>query len=162
VETLRTADQSAACWTWYPLQQDVAFITRHQVQEAAVHHWDAADATGAIWTIDPQVAADCVDEFLEFSLSTEVDPADPLPPPLGGAFALVAADVGVSWSVRDGSTPGTLAVDGAAAATVDEAVPVIEATAADLLLWLYERTEIDTSPVPAVLIERFRALTFTD
>ena len=39
-------------------QQDVAFVTRHQVQEAAVHHWDAVNAAGDALVIDPAVAAD--------------------------------------------------------------------------------------------------------
>src|SRR5438067_10854970 len=34
---LRAADQSHQVWTWAPAQQNVAFVTRHQVQEAAVH-----------------------------------------------------------------------------------------------------------------------------
>ena len=53
VEVLREADQSASCWTWAGWRQDVAFVTRHQVQEAAVHHWDAVHAAGgdpACWT----------------------------------------------------------------------------------------------------------------
>src|SRR4051812_20393359 len=73
VQVLRHADQSAPCWTWAPLQQDVAFITRHQVQEAAVHHWDAVHAAGAELLIDPTVAADSIDEFLTFSLPTDND-----------------------------------------------------------------------------------------
>ena len=40
--------------------------------------------------------------------------------------------------------------------------PVLEASAADLLLWLYGRVELDTSAVPAELLARFRALCFTD
>ena len=48
VEVLREADQSTPCWTWAGWQQDTAFITRHQVQEAAVHHWDAANAAGGL------------------------------------------------------------------------------------------------------------------
>src|SRR5699024_6149164 len=35
VETFRSADQDAACWTWHPALQTVGFVTRHQVQEAA-------------------------------------------------------------------------------------------------------------------------------
>ena len=38
----------------------------------------------------------------------------------------------------------------------------MEASAADLLLWLYGRNELDTSAVPDDLLGRFTALTFTD
>src|SRR5262249_46572648 len=44
VDVFRSADQQQQTWTWAE-QQDVAFITRHQVQEAAVHRWDAQTAT---------------------------------------------------------------------------------------------------------------------
>ncbi|MGZ4468059.1 MAG: maleylpyruvate isomerase family mycothiol-dependent enzyme [Nocardioidaceae bacterium] len=159
VAVLGAADQGAACWTWAP-QRDVAFITRHQVQEAAVHHWDAANAAGAPWTIDPLVAADCVEEFLTFSVSSDADPASEPRPGLDGSFAVVATDAGASWTVSDGKNPdtGTLAVSAGAA----DGLPAVEATAGDLLLWLYGRKDIDTSPVPAVLVERFRGLLFTD
>jgi hypothetical protein len=40
--------------------------------------------------------------------------------------------------------------------------PVLEATAADLLLWLYGRVAIDTTAVPAELLTAFRGLTDTD
>ena len=43
VEVLRNADQSAHCWTWAPWQQDVAFVTRHQVQQWA--DWSALRST---------------------------------------------------------------------------------------------------------------------
>ena len=38
----------------------------------------------------------------------------------------------------------------------------MEASAADLLLWLYRRKSLDTSGVPDDLLGRFTALTFTD
>ncbi len=39
---------------------------------------------------------------------------------------------------------------------------MLEATASDLLLWLYGRRELDTSALPADLLARFRELSFTD
>ena len=154
---LRAADQRAACWTWAPLQQDVAFITRHQVQEAAVHHWDAVDAAGGTIAIEPAVAADSVSEFLTFSLSTDADPAEPPKPALRGAFVLHATDTDDTWTVTDGSAEGTVAFT-----TEDAEAPRISATASDLLLWLYGRADLDTAPVPADVVARFRDLAFTD
>ncbi|HYO39523.1 MAG TPA: maleylpyruvate isomerase family mycothiol-dependent enzyme [Nocardioidaceae bacterium] len=158
VEVLREADQTAHCWTWAGWQQDVAFVTRHQVQEAAVHHWDAAHAAGATWSIGPAVAADCVDEFLHFSVASDDDPDEPTTPPLDGMLALRAADTGDAWTLTDGARPGTALV---APGTSDRA-PVVEADAADLLLWLYDRVTLATAPVPEDLLERFRAMRFTD
>src|SRR4051812_16359874 len=106
VQVLRQADQSASCWTWARQQQDVAFITRHQVQEAAVHHWDAANAAGAELVIDPVVAADCVEEFLTFSMSSDADPVDPPASGLAGTLVLRASDADVAWTVTDGDLPG--------------------------------------------------------
>ena len=157
VEVLREADQDAFCWTWAGWKQDVAFVTRHQVQEAAVHHWDAVHAAGDELVIDPAVAADSVDEFLAFSVASEDDPDDPPEGTLDGAFTLVATDSGDRWALSDGSRPGTVHVERGGTDG-----PVVEASAADLLLWLYGRVELDTSAVPAELLARFRALCFTD
>lgn len=155
---LADADQSASCWTWAPQQQDVAFITRHQVQEAAVHHWDAVHAAGGALAIEPPVAADSVDEFLTFSVSTEADPGDPPAPPLDGTFVIRASDTHDAWTLRDGPLPGTLSVERVG----DDDAPVVAATASDLLLWLYGRGTVDTSSLPAGLEARFRSLCFTD
>lgn len=160
VDVLAATDQSLPCWTWAPQQQDVAFVTRHQVQEAAVHHWDAAHATGGTATIDPAVAADSVDEFLAFSVSSAADPLDPLPPALDGTLAIVATDAGAAWTVTDGDVPGTAAVTEGAGPEA----PAVRGRAADLLLWLYGRVETQQvgSGVPPALLARFRALCDTD
>lgn len=157
VEVLREADQSAFCWTWAGWKQDVAFVTRHQVQEAAVHHWDAVNAAGDVLVIDPAVAADSIDEFLHFSVAAEDDPDDPPATRLDGAFTLRTTDTGDLWALSDGSRPGTVHVERGA-----DAGTVVTGTASDLLLWLYGRVELDASAVPADLLARFRALCFTD
>ena len=41
-------------------------------------------------------------------------------------------------------------------------VPVVEARASDLLLWLYGRVGLDTAAVPDDLVARFRGMCFTD
>ena len=158
VTVLGAADQDAHVWTWAPAQQDVAFITRHQVQEAAVHHWDAAHAAGTDVAIAPLVAIDSVTEFLTFSVSSDADPADPPRPALDGRFALQCADANAGWTLSDGAQPGTVAFQ----LGVEPGVPTITASASDLLLWLYGRVDIDSAAVPSELVERFRALRFTD
>lgn len=155
---LASTDGSEPVWTWAPAQQDAAFVLRHQVQEAAVHHWDAATAAHRSVVIDPVVAADAVEEFLTFSVSSDADPAEPLRPSLQGAFAMKATDAGAAWTLRDGGQPGTVAV----VPGCDEAVSSFEATASDLLLWLYGRIALDTRGVEPELLARFRALCYTD
>jgi hypothetical protein len=104
------------------------------------------------------VGADAIAEFLTFSVSSDADPAEPVRPALGGRFALRCSDLDASWTISDGSSPGT--IDHAETAGAD--VPAITATASDLLLWLYDRVDVDTDPVPSDLLGRFRALLFTD
>jgi uncharacterized protein (TIGR03083 family) len=158
VRVLRSADGAERVWTWAPAQQNVAFISRHQVQEAAVHHWDAAHAAGQSIVIAPPVAADSVEEFLTFSVSSDDDPAQPPRPALGGRFVLRCSDVDAAWTISDGGTPGTIAFARGGAASL----PAVTATASDLLLWLYGRVALDSQDVPPGLVERFKALTFTD
>jgi uncharacterized protein (TIGR03083 family) len=158
VAVLRDADQSAAVWTWAPAQRDIAFITRHQVQEAAVHHWDAVNATGGQLAFDPAVASDAIAEFLSFSVSSDADPADPPRPSLDGRLVLRCDDLDESWTVEDGAAPGTVAFR---LGTHGDA-PSLVATASGLLLWLCRRVEIDTGECPTELIGRFRDLCFTD
>jgi uncharacterized protein (TIGR03083 family) len=158
VRVLGQADQSAHCWTWAGWRQDVGFVTRHQVQEAAVHHWDAAHAAGAAWSIDPAVAADSIDEFLHFSVASDDDPDDPVKPPLEGTLAFRCSDTGDAWTLTDGARAGTATVSSG----LTDGAPAVEAAASDLLLWLYGRVELDTSPVDAGLLQRFRAMCFTD
>lgn len=158
VEVLGSADQTSHVWTWAPAQQDVAFVTRHQVQEVAVHHWDARHAAGTQLTIEPLVAADAIDEFLTFSVSSDADPADPPRPALDGNFALRCDDVAFAWTVRDGAAPGTVA--STRGGTPDG--PELSASASDLLLWLYGRRALPPGPVPTEVLSRFRALSFTD
>jgi uncharacterized protein (TIGR03083 family) len=158
VDALREADQSAHCWTWAGWQQDVAFVTRHQVQEAVVHHWDTEHAVGGHWSVAPEVAADSVAEFLHFSVASDDDPDDPVTPPLSGTLALRSTDTGDSWTLTDGARPGTARVSSGAA----DGAALVEAPAAELLLWLYGRVPLDTQAVPADLLGRFRAMCFTD
>lgn len=154
-QALRDTDYGTPVYIWAPTQHDVAFIARHQVQEAAVHHWDAATATGHDLVIPAPVAADSIEEFLTFSVSSDADPAEPARPALAGHLALRATDTERSWTVTDGATPGTVTWRRGA----DPGAPAVTGTAAELMLWLYNRIELaggeDIAP-------RFRALTFTD
>ena len=158
IDVLDSADQSASGWTWFPGQQDVAFITRHQVQEAAVHAWDAVHAAGGSLAIHPRAAADSVDEFLTTSLADEEDAQRETFPTLDGSFVLIATDTGDSWTVHDGGVPGSRAMTRGA----EQGVPVLSASASDLILWLYRRVELDPGEVSPDLLDRFHGGTGTD
>jgi uncharacterized protein (TIGR03083 family) len=157
VETLGAADQRAAVWTWAPAQRDVAFITRHQVQEMVVHHWDLANAAGRSVRIDPVIAADAVSEFLSFSVSRDDGYLKGAAEPLGGTFALRATDIDAAWTIGPGRAPSaTSFVEGA-----DAELPGVAASAGELLLWLFGRVEL-AGDADAGLLSRFRSLCFTD
>ncbi len=157
-DVLGSADQSDPVYTWAPGRHDVAFITRHQVQETAVHGFDVARAVSAEWALALDAAVDAVEEFLTFSVSSRDDPADPPRPALDGVLGLRCLDADVSWTIEDDVQPGTVRFE---AGLRDDAV-VIEAPAADLLVWLYRRVHLTGETNHAALVGRFRHLTFTD
>jgi uncharacterized protein (TIGR03083 family) len=158
VEVLRNANQSDHVWTWAPAQNNVAFVTRHQVQEIVVHHFDVAHAAGAPFSIATDVATDSIPEFLSFSVSSEADPADPPRDPLAGSLGLWSTDADEGWTVRDASAPGTVGFsDG-----IDAGVPTLSARSDELLLWLYSRVDIGGDAEAQALGRRLHALSFTD
>ncbi|HTZ43491.1 MAG TPA: maleylpyruvate isomerase family mycothiol-dependent enzyme [Jatrophihabitans sp.] len=157
-EVLRRTDPTAPCWTWAPQQQDVGFILRHQVQEAAVHRWDAEHAAGRVVRLPTAASVDAVEEFLTFSVSTEDGYQKKDAVPLAGAFVLRATDADAAWTVSDDSVPGTLRFERGASPDV----PVLASTASDLLLWLYARIMLPVPDGAQDLLGRFRALVFTD
>jgi uncharacterized protein (TIGR03083 family) len=112
---LRETPFDAPCWTWWGEPATVEAVARHQVQEAAVHRWDAQSALGAAKPLDPEPAHDAVDEFLSVTLGGR---AARLP----GAVTLATTDTGGSWQVGPGEVGAT-----------------VRATASDLLLLLYRR-----------------------
>ncbi|MEO7259740.1 MAG: maleylpyruvate isomerase family mycothiol-dependent enzyme [Jatrophihabitantaceae bacterium] len=163
---LAAADPAAPCWTWARTQQNAGFVRRHQVQEAAVHHWDAERAAGSDIALGTAMSVDAIDEFLTFSMSTVDDhPEVPLPN-LDGPLVLAASDAGLDWTVTDDSLPGTVTFS---TGTADLGRPRVTGTASDLLLWLYGRVPLpvtaggsDSQPAAEQLASRFRALAFTD
>lgn len=144
VDVLVDAKPEAECWTWAPGHQNVGFVIRHQVQEALVHHWDACHSAGRPWSVPPEVAADCVDEFLEVSVSGR----------LGGRFVIHSVDTGEAWTLSDGSEG--LEIE----RSVGAPPPKLRASSADLLLWLYRRIELGYDGPPE-LDTRFRELCTT-
>ena len=171
VRVLAAADPAAACWTWAPTHQNAGFVLRHQVQEAAVHHWDAEHAAGRDIALGTAMSADAVEEFLTHSMCTVHDPAEDSRSSLDGALVLAAGDAGLEWTVTDDRLPATVTFSTTAAGTAGGSAPVaarITGTASDLLLWLYGRVRLPVTagsagqPAAEELVARFRALSFTD
>ena len=128
-EVLTAADPATPVWTW-ARQQDAAFVIRHQAQETAVHRWDAERAAGRSFAIDPAIAADAIDEFLEHTGAARREGTEAV----GGSVHLHATDANGEWTIGEDAA-GNLAVErghrhGDAA---------VRGTASDLLLLLYGR-----------------------
>jgi uncharacterized protein (TIGR03083 family) len=63
--TLRSLDPNAPTWHPFPGEQVASFWPRRQAHETAVHRWDAEHAVGLPATLDPALASDGIDEYLE-------------------------------------------------------------------------------------------------
>jgi len=122
---LDETEADSPCWTWWGPPQTCGAVARHQVQEAAVHRWDAEHTLGRPVPIDAAVAHDGVTEFLEIVVGAAADR-------LLGSLTLVSDDGDGEWIVGD--QRGTSAV--------------VTASASDLVLVLYGRL-----PPTAVRIE---------
>jgi uncharacterized protein (TIGR03083 family) len=132
VAILRAADPATSMWTWAD-QHNAGFVIRHQVQEAAVHRWDAERAIGRARPIAAAPAADSVDEFLSVSLGPQREGE----PALAGPLVLAATDTDDSWTITPSADELTIKPG-----TTQPAEAVVAATASDLLLWLYGRRDL--------------------
>ena len=146
---LSDVDPATVVWTWAS-QQDAAFVMRHQAEETVVHRWDAEDAAGRTFAIDPPLAADAVDEFLEFMTGEPAKDAAPV----GGTVHLHATDADGEWVVSEKDQGGLDVRREHAKADV-----AARATASDLLLMLYRRVGPDRAEVfgDRGVLERFLA-----
>jgi uncharacterized protein (TIGR03083 family) len=130
---LEATGDDVRVWTWALAETDqtVGFIRRHQVQEAAVHRWDLeAAATGAPQPIEPDVAADSIDEMLPVTMPWCVSEQKPLP----GSVHIHCTDTEGEWFIHPDGRVEAIHAKGDAA---------IRGGASDLLLALYKRRPVD-------------------
>jgi uncharacterized protein (TIGR03083 family) len=111
LDAVSSTSFDAPAWAWWVEDRTVGAIARHQVQEAAVHRWDAQSAVGAAAPLPAALADDGVDEFLWISRQLR----GPVP------LEADATDTGHSYN-----------------AGADARV-VVRATASDLVLLFYQR-----------------------
>ncbi|AXK35417.1 maleylpyruvate isomerase family mycothiol-dependent enzyme [Streptomyces armeniacus] len=72
---LRDAGPEARLWTWSE-EQSTVFWARRMTHETVVHRADACLAAGQPYEVAPEVAADCVDEWLDIVCSPEAQAYD--------------------------------------------------------------------------------------
>ncbi|MEU5881644.1 maleylpyruvate isomerase family mycothiol-dependent enzyme [Spirillospora sp. NPDC047279] len=137
LRVLREADPDATVWTW-GADQRVRFWSRRMVHETLVHRSDADFATGRGPIIEPDVAADGIDE-----LRGNLPYAAAFTPKMrelsgdGETLSFRATDTGGRWAFR-------LTPEGFAEAPGDEPADVtVRAAAADLFLFLWGRRKMD-------------------
>ena len=136
---LGDADPEAAAWSWAPGGGTVAWVIRRMAQELAVHRADAEAAAGTGWTVDPELASDGIDEFLEHFTGDVAQGAGPL----GGTVHLHCTDVDGEWLVEEPDTAGPLAVRREHA----KGDAAVRGPASSLLLALWRRVPLDDPTV---------------
>jgi uncharacterized protein (TIGR03083 family) len=98
LDALRSVPADSPAWTWWKEPRVAGAIGRHQVQEAAVHRWDAQSTIGTPDPLPDEIADDGVDEFLGIMAQ------------LGGPapVTFTATDTGRSFPMSDGSPDVTV------------------------------------------------------
>ncbi|MEU1498363.1 maleylpyruvate isomerase family mycothiol-dependent enzyme [Streptomyces sp. NPDC005732] len=149
LDALREAGPDRGCWTWWGASQSpptCGAVARHQLQQFAVHTYDAQLTVGAPEPLPDEVALDGVEEFLSTCVATTS--AWPHKPT---AFDFHATG-GHSWRLTvdgDGArcarvpAPGTTAV-AAADGSPDAAGVSVHGTASELVLFVYDRIAADS------------------
>jgi uncharacterized protein (TIGR03083 family) len=104
LSALESTDTAAPAWNWSAhAPKTVAFWPRRMAQETAVHRWDAEATVGDVTPIDPELAADGVDEWLTVHLDSDIADPDTEPPPPIGTLHLHSTDApGEWWAALDG------------------------------------------------------------
>jgi uncharacterized protein (TIGR03083 family) len=151
---LRAAGPDRGCWTWWGDSQSpetAEGVARHQVQELAVHTYDAQLTVGAPQPLPEEVALDGVEEFLSTCVSTDIAwPHEPVT--LG-----FSATEGRSWRLdlsEAGARYARLEDDGPAVDTGES----IHAPASAIVLWMYNRIPLESLEISGDLVgfERLR------
>lgn len=139
LNALREAGPERGCWTWWDRSlspQTTGAVARHQLQEVAVHTYDAQLTAGTPQPLPTEVALDGVEEFLATGC------AGSYPWPHAPATVDYQATEGRSWRL-------SLAADRVRLTrpTADTPDVSLQGTASELVLVLYGRIPIDSLKV---------------
>ncbi|MEU4236460.1 maleylpyruvate isomerase family mycothiol-dependent enzyme [Actinoplanes sp. NPDC026619] len=135
VEALIAAGPESPAWAWWGSSEaplTAGAIARHQVQEAAVHAFDAQESAGKPEPLPAAIAVDGVAEFIQVGLGASG------PWPKRPARIVFSATEGPSW-VLDLSPSGARLNPAASG----EPVATVHGSASDLVLALYGRVPFD-------------------
>jgi uncharacterized protein (TIGR03083 family) len=156
---LRARGPAAPAYTWWPPDQTVGFWYRRMAQETAVHRLDVEDGAGAPTSVDPELAADGIDEVLDLFMSegwdTDVTPDEwgAVDPHAGEGKVIAVRSGGRVW--RSTLGPATIALErGEGDGGVADADASVAGDPESVLLWLWGRRGddvVDLGGDPAVL-----------
>ncbi|MEV4682308.1 maleylpyruvate isomerase N-terminal domain-containing protein [Streptomyces kurssanovii] len=149
LDALRKAGPDRGCWTWWETSQSPqtsGAVARHQLQEIAVHTYDAQITVGAPQPLPAEVALDGVDEFLSTCVATtSAWPHKPAAVDFhaseGRSWRLALSADGARTTRRPG--PGTISAT-AAGQDPDAANASARGTAGELVLVLHDRIPINS------------------
>jgi uncharacterized protein (TIGR03083 family) len=144
LDALREAGAERGCWTWWGTSQSPqtsGAVARHQLQQFAVHTYDAQVAVGAPQPLPGEVALDGVDEFLTTCVATAA------PWPHKPAVVDYHATEGRSWRLwlsADGARTARLPRGAAAGAGPEAADVAAWGTANELVMFFYGRISAES------------------
>jgi uncharacterized protein (TIGR03083 family) len=118
-DVLAATDPEKPCWTWGP-EQNAGFVQRFQVQEAALHRWDAQEAIGPP---DPIATDGAADSLMQ----------------LEGIMPLAAPDATAGYTLLATDAPVDVTLRPSPDAKV---VGALRGTASDLLLAYWRRVPV--------------------
>ena len=141
VETLASADPAVECATFMPAPTPLAFWTRRQAHETAIHRADAELAAGPVDGSAPRYpadfAADGIDELIMgFGQRRKYQPSAG-PGADAGLLRVIAADTGDAWSVE--AREGLLQPRRETGTAAADAGCTVSAPASGLYLYLWNR-----------------------
>jgi len=99
VRALREAPPDLRCFTFLPAPSPLAMWARRQAHETAVHRLDAEAALGPVTPLEPELAADGIDELLTCFVTR---PNTGLRLDRARAIGVEAVDQAAAWVVRIG------------------------------------------------------------
>lgn len=144
---LVAVDPALPVWTWAE-DHTAAWVTRRVAHETAVHRFDAEQAAGRAFRLDPTLAADGIDEFLTSLLARSLADGRPL----DGTVHLHCTDADGEWTVGPSGDGGFVVTREHAKGDV-----ALRGDAHDLLMVLWRRVDLETVTVfgDAALAARF-------
>lgn len=141
VQALREAGSERGCWTWWgdsQSPQTCGAVARHQLQEIAVHAYDAQLTAGAPEPVPDDVALDGVEEFLSTCCAT----TSPWPhEPAVVDYVATEGRAWRQWVDADGSRYAPLESTHVGKAPADAR---LTGAASDVVLVLYGRRPLDS------------------